>query len=72
MMAYKAEDRPLPEELLEDPWFATPVVDAHQQQQQHAAAEQQHKKVLPLVQQKVGGAAEGPPYSAAGSTLPGN
>lgn len=51
MMAYKAEDRPLPEELLEDPWFAP--IDAVDQQQQVQPAQAQ-------VQQLVAAAAAAP------------
>lgn len=34
MMAYKPEDRPTPEELLEDPWFAPVGIDTTAEQEQ--------------------------------------
>jgi len=58
-MAYKAEDRPLPEELLQDPWFAMPPPPAAAAAATAAAAaaaaaaavapaQAQRKEVLPM------------------------
>ena len=62
MMAYRAEDRPLPEELLEDPWFGTPVDTPQQVNPAQAQA---------ALAMELGGDARGPPYSGAGTIVAG-